>query len=168
MVLNLIKKGNSMSDYVNSLNRLNELAKNCNFENINKNVWILEDISNKTSTTTFFDKDSQSAYTLNPIILFRQKKHITKSSVVPSNYKGLVALHRSAISIISLSRVKNEAELVSNLFPVIQAGIIDIMNQVGDIDADEFYLTMESPDGTFFRYLDNFAAVEIHLSLHKK
>lgn len=148
------------------LNRLNVLAKNCNLDNINKSAWIVEDNPNLTSTTTIFDKDSQLAFPLNTVTIIKFKKY-SKPSIVPLEYKGAVALHRQVISLSALSSIRSELDLFTVLYPVIQAGIIDIINQVGDIDGDQFSLSMKMPDGTFFRESTEFNAYEVRLILYK-
>lgn len=153
---------------MNQLEKLNTLAKDAGYDNIFPHATIIEPWGDLTSTTTIFDKDQSQPFILNPITAVRIKDFVGEPSKVPGDYKGLVAVHRAAISISAISRIDTVTDLKSFLNPIINAGIIDLINQVGFINAFNFKISMKLPCGNFFRLSENTEAYEIWLSVTKE
>ncbi len=143
---------------------LNQLAANCNFKNINKKVWLTPNWKDSTSTTILFDKNAN----LNNVVNCRMQEYpVPTSSSVPRDYKGVVAVHRTFIAGSYLESVKNEVDLVTLMQIPIQTGIVDLINQLGDIQSDQYKVTMEMPDGTFFSELRDGTGYEVRLTVFK-
>ncbi len=153
---------------MNQLEKLNALAKEAGYDDIFPQGIVIEPWEDLTSTTTIFDKEQSEAFTLNPIVAVRIKNYIGQPSKIPSDYKGLMAVHRAAISIGAVSRINNVADLKSFLDPIINAGIIDITNQIGLINPFNCKISMRLPSGDYFKLMDNAGGYEIRLSVTKE
>lgn len=153
---------------MDQLEKLNAFAKEAGYDDISHNAIIVEPWGDSTSTTTIFDKDQSQPFTLNPIVAVRIKDFIGEKSKVPSDYKGLVAVHRALISIGAVSRINNLAQFKSTFDRIINAGVIDLINQVGFINPFNSKISMKLPCGNFFKLDENSGAYEIRLSVIKE
>ncbi len=151
------------------IQRLNILAEDAGYDNISPNAIKVEDWGDRTSTTILYDKNHEDAFVLTPAVAVPIKMVLGEPSKVPVDYKGPVAVHRALLSYGAMTRIKTTADLKSTLQPIINAGIVDLINQVGHIGLG-FKLTMVYPGYTkqYFRELENSAAYEIRLFLTKE
>jgi hypothetical protein len=148
------------------LERLNKLAKEAGysdlpFHGITELGW-----GDKTSTTVIFDKSPQSAFQLNPVIACPIKDYIGQPSKVPFDYKGIVAIHRAAISYAAADKIQSTTQMKDTLDRIINLGIIDLINQVGFLHGMK--ITMELPDGSYFKHSMEAAAYEFRISVIKE
>ena len=148
------------------LEKLNRLAKQAGYDDISPPSIIVEPWGDSTSTTIIFDKDQSQAFQLNPIIAVRIKDYIGEPTKVPKDYKGLVAIHRAAISYAMGSRIENVNELKQQLKIIINEGLTDLKNQVGCLIGMK--ITMKLPDGSYFRHQTDSAGYEIRISVIKE
>jgi len=148
------------------LEKLNNLAKDANYDNFPCHSIIVEPWGERTSTTILFDKSQHEAILLNPIVACPIKDYIGEKSKVPSDYKGCVAIHRAAISYGAVSRIETLADLKSTLKPIINAGMVDLINQLGFLHG--FKITMELPRGGYFQEFENSNGYEFRISVIKE
>jgi hypothetical protein len=148
------------------IEKLNKLAEEAGYSDLPFCGIIESGWGDKTSTTIVFDKSPQDVFQLNPIIACPIKDHIGQPSKVPSDYKGLVAVHRAAISYGLVSRIVNVSQMKAMLDRIINLGIIDLTNQVGFLHGMK--VTMKLPDGTYFRELTEASGYELRISVIKE
>jgi hypothetical protein len=151
---------------MSTLEKLNKLAEEAGYKNLPYHSIIQDDWGNKTSTTLFFDKPTQNAVKLKPIVAARVRDYLGEPSKVPPDYKGLVAVHRAAFSYGCASRMNNVAQLTHVLDRLINSGITDLINQVGFLHGMK--ITMQLPDGTYFRELTESTGYEFRISVIKE
>lgn len=150
-----------------NLEELNRLAEEAGYNDLFCHAIEVQPWGEKTSTTTFFDKDQNQPIQLNPIIACHIKDLTGGKCKVPSDYKGVVAVHRAALSYGAVSRIKNLADLKETLKPIINAGIIDLQNNVGFMHG--MRITMKhDPSGTYFREMENAAGLELRIYVIKE
>ena len=152
------------------LEKINRLAEDAGYDDISPHAIVVQEWGDRTSTTTLYDKVETDAFMLNPVVSVPIKHYLgTESSKVPIDYKGPVAVHRAMLSVGAMNRINTTADLKSTLQPIVNAGIVDLINQVGFIGLG-FKLTMLMPgyDGEYFRINDNHAAYEFRLFLTKE
>ena len=153
------------------LEKLNRLAEDAGYDDISPNAIVVKEWGDSTSTTILYDNGETDAFMLKPVVAVPIKHYLgTEPSKVPTDYKGPVAVHRAMLSIQAMNRINTTADLKSTLQPIINAGIVDLINQVGFIHQLGFKLTMLIPgvDGKYFTMNDNFAAYEFRLYLTKE
>lgn len=153
---------------MNQLEKLNALAKEAGYDDIFPHGIIVEPWEDSTSTTTIFDKDQSQPFVLNPITAVRIKTLVGQASKVPSDYKGVVAIHRAAVSIVAVSHINNVADLKMILNPIINAGIIDLTNQIGCINPFNSKVSMRLPSGDYFKLMEDVDGYELRLSVIKE
>jgi hypothetical protein len=151
---------------MNILERLNRLAKEAGYSDLPFYGIIELGWGDKTSTTVVFDKFPESAFQLNPLIACPIKDYIGQPSKVPSDYKGLVAVHRAAISYAAADRIETVVQMKAVLDRIINLGVIDLTNQVGSLRGMK--ITMELPNGSYFRHSAEAAAYEFRISIIKE
>jgi hypothetical protein len=149
---------------MNQLQKLNELAKSAGYDQLNNKAYIIEPWGDRTSTTILFDKGDVAM--LNPVQAVPIKDYFGEKSKVPEDYRGVVAIHRAAISYGVVSRMNSLADLKTTLSPIINAGIVDLSNQIGFMHG--FKITMEMPDGNYFREFENSNGYEFRITVIKE
>jgi hypothetical protein len=148
------------------LEKLNKLAEEAGYFDLPFCGIIESGWGDKTSTTTVFDKSSQDVFQLNPIIACPIKEYIGQPSKVPSDYKGIVAVHRAVISYGLGYRIDNVSQMKVMLDRIINLGIIDLTNQLGSLHGMK--VSMKLPNGTYFRELTEASGYEFRLSVIKE
>jgi hypothetical protein len=150
-----------------SLELLNELAKKAGLDDIPPYAIKFDDWGGRTSTTLVFDKTPDSSYLLNPIVAVPMREYIGGPSKVPSEYKGVVAVHRFAVSRLSLSKVTTPEKLKLILSPLINQGIIDLTNQLGFLHGMKLSLRMPGYS-SFIQEVQDGLAYEIRIVVIKE
>lgn len=151
--------------------RLNRLAREAGYDNISPYaIEVLGWEEDQTSTTLLFNRDSDEPYTLVAPIAGRIRHYNNEGlHQVPEDYYGPVGVHRAMMSYSSATRINNVTDMKTTLQPIINLGIMDLINQFGNI-SHGYNISMEMPGYTpsFFRDLDDLAAYEIRLFLYKE
>jgi hypothetical protein len=150
-----------------SLELLNQLAEKAGLDDIPPYAIKFDDWGDRTSTTLVFNKTPDSSYLLNPIIAVPMRQHIGGPSKVPGEYKGVVAVHRFAVSHLALSSVKTPEKLKLILSPLINQGVIDLTNQIGSLHNMKLSLRMPGYS-SFIREVDGGSAYEIRIVVIKE
>jgi len=149
------------------ITQLNLFAKELGYDKIQTDAYRVLDWGNTTSTTLLFN-NKEECVRLNDIIGVPVRTVVcNKVNEVPSDYKGVVAIHRCAISYLLASRCNTSRKLGRVLQPVINAGVIDLINQVGFLGPG-YRITMEQNGGGFFRELETHGGLEFRLTLYKE
>jgi hypothetical protein len=140
---------------------LNELAEQAGFDEFHPHAVKVGDWGDLTSTTILYDKSSDDIIPLNPIKANPMKDYIGVGCKVPADYYGPIAVHRAAISLGGASRIKSVADLKYTLKLIINAGLEDILNQVGFLH--NVTITMKSPSGAYFKMMEDSNGIEFRL-----
>lgn len=154
-----------------TLQKLNRLAAEAGYDNISPYaIEIIGWEEGSTSTTVVFNRHQDEAYSLTPIMAGRirvyQRDGIYR---VPEEYTGVVGIHRALVSYMFMSRINNLTDLKMALQPIINTGIMDLINQFGNI-MHGYKISMQMPgyENLYIRENDSCAGYEIRLILTKE
>ena len=130
------------------LKKINKIIKKIYNKNLNSPAIVLKEWGDKTSTTIFYDK-KESVIELNPVVAVKINAYhnYEKQNNIPEEFEGVVAIHRFYLSIGSVWRMKTEVDVVKILEPLINAGKIDLYNQLGYL-GDNFEISLTNSDRT--------------------
>lgn len=151
--------------------KLNRLAREAGYDNISPNA--IETIGwegDETATTVVFNRNQDEPYTLTPVIAGRIKVYNREGRYrVPDDYRGVVGLHRAYVGYMAASRINSVTDMKTTLQPIINLGIMDLINQFGTLGLGyKISMAMPGYEPTYFRDLDDRAAYEIRLILTKE
>lgn len=150
--------------------KLNRLAKSANLK-VPKHALDFLPWGDATSTTTLFDKDTESAFELNSPVVGTVKIYSNSNPkhIVPDDYRGPIGIHRALISYSMASRIENETDLVQSIMPVLISGMRDLVDNFGDLS--KYSLTIRRPsyehEYIVFREMENHAAFEIRILVER-
>jgi len=150
-----------------TVTKLNDLAVGSILDNISPEAVMIPPWGDMTSTTICFNRGD--AFALEdikavPICLYNcdNPKH-----VVPADYKGVVAIHRIALSLSSIERMNEQRDLNQVLEKLINAAKVDLINQIGSLRGYKLSAKQDKQQ-PYFQLMENYNGVELRIYVIKE
>lgn len=152
------------------IEKVNRLAKECGYNNITTQaLQVYRDAERPNGVTLLFNRNPDESFNLNPVTAaYVTVYNTTGRNYVPSEFTGVVAIHRINVSYSALSRINTAVDMQRFMGPLINEAVKDFIDEVGDIGVG-YTITAKRPgnDNVYFRDIDDMAGMEFRLCLIK-